>query len=117
MLDHFFRNRVIWVYNGTLDFRKQMNGLAQLVLDEMGRLPNDGSVYVFRNRQRDKLKVLMWDRNGFVLGYKRLEKGTFDFPKTASGSVVITRDELAMMVSGMPMVYVGKDAEKELCFS
>ena len=117
MMVDFFKDRAIWVHNGHLDFRKQMNGLIEIVVEEMGKSPNDGSLYVFRNKQRNKLKVLIWDRNGFVLGYKRLERGHFDFPKMVLGSMTITPDELYMMVSGMPIVYVGKDAEKELYFS
>ena len=105
------------MYNGGIDFRKQINGLIHLVQDEMQSPPNDGSLYVFRNRGRDKLKVLMWDRNGFVLGYKRLEKGRFDFPETGELKVSMTMDQLMMLVSGMPMVYVGNKPEKMMMFS
>ena len=116
-MEAYFKKRNIYVYNGTLDFRKQMNGLIHLVNEEMKSRPNDGNLYVFRNRGRDKLKILMWDRNGFVLGYKRLEKGHFDFPKGEGEQCEITHEQLYMMVSGMPMIYLGKGTEKSTCFS
>ena len=94
-----------------------MNGLIHLVIEEIKGQPNDGNLYIFRNRQRDKLKILMWDRNGFVLGYKRLEKGHFDFPEEKGDVVSITWDQLYMMVSAMPMIYAGKESEKNVVFS
>ena len=117
MIEAYFKKRNIFVYNGTLDFRKQMNGLIHLVNEEMQSRPNDGNVYVFRNRGRDKLKILMWDRNGFVLGYKRLEKGHFDFPKVGGSHCEITHEQLTMMVSGMPIIYLGKETEENVYFS
>ncbi len=98
----------IWVYSEPLDFRKQLNGLIEVVLGELGKRPDDGSLYVFRNRQRNKLKILVWDRNGYFMGYKRLEKGRFYFPqeKTEAGPVTMTADELYALVSGMPIVHL-----------
>lgn len=93
----------IWVYRKPIDFRKQINGLVQTVVDEMKRSPGDGAVYVFRNQQRDKIKVLMWDRNGFVLGYKRLERGKFDF-SIESDEVRLSWVEFWDLISGMPLV-------------
>jgi transposase len=82
-----------------------MNGLIQLILEEGRKEPNDGSLYVFRNRQSNKVKLLVWDRNGYFLGYKRLDKGKFDFPVTEDGSIRLTKTELFSLVSGMPMVH------------
>lgn len=114
---NFLKDRCIYIYNGHIDFRKQVNGLVGLVVDEMSKSPNDGSLYVFRNRQRNKLKVLVWDRNGFVLGYKRLEKGHFDFPKVSLGVITISKEELVMLVSGMPLIYGLGSSQKEVYFS
>ena len=94
----------IWIYSEPIDFRKQMNGLIQVVLSEGKQAPNDGSLYVFRNRQSNKIKCLMWDRNGYFLGYKRLAKGRFDFPVTKGGGIHLTKNELFSLVSGMPMI-------------
>ena len=109
--------RSVWIYKPSIDFRKQINGLVAMVTEEMGQRPNDGSLYIFRNRGRNKIKVLMWDRNGFVLAYKRLEKGRFDMPEDKAGSVEITGDQLLMLISGMPMIHLCKNSEKEVAFS
>jgi transposase len=109
--------RPIWLYAPQLDFRKQINGLIQVVISQMGQRPNDGGIYLFRNRQRTKLKVLMWDRNGFILCYKRLEKGKFDIPVDLTGAIELSWEQIMMLISGMPIVHIGKYIEKELCFS
>jgi transposase len=95
--------REVWLYLPSLDFRKQMDGLIQIVAGEMGKKPNDGSVYVFRNRSKDKLKLVMWDRNGFWLGYKRLETGRFDFPTNEAGEIRLNWEQMYLLVSGLPM--------------
>ena len=79
-MNSWLRGRKIWVYTQVVDFRKQLDGLVGIIGNEMGLKAEDG-LYVFRNRNRDKLKIILWDRNGFVMGYKRLERGRFDFPE------------------------------------
>lgn len=61
--------------------RKSFYGLSGLVRNELEQDPSSGSVYIFINRRRDKIKLLVWDRSGFVLYYKALESGTFEIPK------------------------------------
>ena len=85
-----------------VDFRKAHDGLCALVRDEFGDDPFSGDVFVFHNGARDRVKLLLWDRNGFWLLYKRLEKGTFPFDVRGDGSrVEITRAQLAMMLEGL----------------
>lgn len=110
------RDRKVWLYREAIDFRKQMNGLVQLIVEEKGSRPNDGAVYVFRNRQRDKVKLLLWHKNGFFLGYKRLERGKFDFP-TDADVVEVDAEALRELMLGMPMVYKGKGQAEKLVFS
>ena len=69
MINGIFK-REIWLYGKPLDFRKQLNGLVEMVAAKMEKAPNDGSIYVFRSKGKDKIKILFWDRNGFWLGYK-----------------------------------------------
>lgn len=82
------------------DMRKSINGLCFLVDGELGETPTCGTVYVFCNRLKDKLKVLYWDGNGFCLLYKRLEKGRFKLPQDAQ-SLSITPDELRWLLQGI----------------
>ena len=58
--------RKVWLYREHIDFRKQMNGLVQLIVEEKGSRPNDGAVYVFRNRQRNKVKLSLPPKSGPV---------------------------------------------------
>ena len=77
MLSLSSRQRFFW-YRGAADMRKSFHGLCLLVETEMGLDLMSGDVFVFVNRKRDRMKLLMWDRTGFVIWYKRLEEGTFE---------------------------------------
>ncbi|WP_198263387.1 IS66 family insertion sequence element accessory protein TnpB [sulfur-oxidizing endosymbiont of Gigantopelta aegis] len=65
----------VYLVSGVTDMRKATNGLSLIVSEQLEHNPFDGSVFVFCNRQRDKLKILYWERNGFWLYYRTLEKG------------------------------------------
>lgn len=93
----------VWIYSEPIDFRKQINGLVDVVLGVLEKEPDNGDMYIFRNRRSNRIKMLLWDRNGYFCGLKRLEKGKFDFPES-SGSVQITESEMSSIISGMPMV-------------
>ena len=93
----------VWIYSEPIDFRKQINGLVDVVLGVLEKTPDNGDMYIFRNRQSNRIKLLLWERNGYFLGLKRLEKGKFDFPQS-SGSVEINESEIIGIISGMPMV-------------
>ena len=85
-----------------VDFRRAHDGLCALVRDEFGDDPFSGDVFVFHNGARDRVKLLVWDRNGFWLLYKRLEQGTFPFDVRGEGArVEITRAQLAMILEGI----------------
>lgn len=71
----------IYVASQAIDFRKAINGLAALISEEYETPVQDGSVYVFYNRAMDRVKCLFWDKNGFVLYHKRLERSRFKMGK------------------------------------
>jgi transposase len=94
-------NTPIWFYGEVIDFRKQIDGLVLLVSDHLQMNPVSGQLFLFRNRGGNKIKILWWDRNGFWLFYKRLEKGKFQFPQLNTNSMELTRDQLSWLLSGL----------------
>lgn len=95
------------------DMRKGFDGLSQLVRDRIAQDPLSGHLYVFRNRRRDRIKVLYWDRDGLALWYKRLEKGTFRFPEAVDGRVEVTPAEIAAILEGIDL----RQARRQARFS
>ena len=92
----------IYACTSPVDFRKQHDGLVAIVRSEMGANALDGSLFAFFNRRRDRIKLLLWDRNGFWLFYKRLERGTFErLRDVGSERLRITRAELSMLLDGI----------------
>jgi transposase len=83
--------------------RKGFTGLAGLVLNEMKRDPMQGEAYIFINKRRTMVKVLVWDRTGFVIYYKKLSSGTFEIPswETNKTSKEIEIPTLLMMLEGV----------------
>lgn len=81
--------------------RKSFDALSGLVRNQLQRDPASGEVYVFVNRSRNCIKLLHWESGGFVLYYKRLEKGTFTIPKMQVGSGVLKWPELVLMIEGI----------------
>lgn len=91
----------IWLYPKPVDFRKQMDGLVMLIADHLKLNPSTGQLFLFRNRESNKIKLLWWDRNGFWLCYKRLERSRFIFPEGCSATVKLTNEQLGWLLSGL----------------
>jgi transposase len=86
------------------DMRKGFDTLAALVRDGLGYDPLSGHLFVFRSRRGDRVKLLWWDRDGLTLYYKRLEKGTFRFPRSGdpqARSVEVSSQELSLLLWGI----------------
>ena len=91
----------VYLHREFVDFRKAINGLVVIVEQAMALSPYEDAVFVFCNRGRDKLKVLYWDRTGFCLWYKRLEKAKFVWPKRAEAEVVeLTEEQFHWLLRG-----------------
>ena len=89
-----------------VDFRKGFDGLVQIVRDGFCEDPFAGDLFCFFNRRRDRVKVLVWDRNGFWLHYKRLERGTFEcIGDRGRGTrrIEIDRIELQLLLEGIAL--------------
>jgi transposase len=93
----------IWLSSEATDMRCGFDRLADRVRIVIGQDPLSGHWFVFRSRRGDRLKILVWDRDGFVLWYKRLETGVFKLPQVMAGarSVELRASELAMVLDGI----------------
>jgi transposase len=96
----------IYVYARPTDMRKGVNGLSGMVRSELQADPIDGSLFVFINRRRDRLKMLHFDGGGFWLYYRLLEAGTFEALSSPGRVPVVELDatQLAMLLSGVSLV-------------
>lgn len=95
----------IWLAVEATDMRCGFDRLAERVRAVIGQNPLGDSLFIFRSRRGDRLKILTWDRDGFVLWYKRLEAGVFKLPGVKDGarSVELRASELAMILDGIDM--------------
>lgn len=97
-------NSKIWLYPTPVDFRRQIDGLVILIADHLKLNPTSGQLFLFRNRSANKIKLLWWDRNGFWLCYKRLEKGRLTFPSIIDDVLELTGDQLSWLLSGLDYI-------------
>jgi transposase len=112
----------IFAYTGVVDMRKGFNGLSGIVREAFRSDPTDGSLFLFINRRRDRMKLLYFDGGGFWLYYRLLESGTFETLKSEPGSCRLQMDatELSMLLSGVSLIdsqprrkrYSGKSAQQ-----
>lgn len=98
--------RAVRVYFATQpqNLRRSFDGLSNEIRHALGYNPLDGHVFVFMNRRRNQVKLIVWTRGGFTIVHKRLERGTFTFPSRVTGdaaSVAIDVHELAMLLEGI----------------
>jgi len=104
----------IYIYTDAVDLRKAVNGLVLLLNDTFEQNPQSGDLYLFINRARNRIKCLCWDRNGFVLYYKRLEEGRFNYSKHLVGDkIIITEKQLSALLMGLDFYRLGLYPEKE----
>jgi transposase len=99
----------IFVRPGATDMRKHINGLSAIVESTMHQSPLSGDLFLFANRQRSVLKVVYWDRNGFCLWLKRLEKDRFPWPNDIDEAREITKDEVTMLLRGIDFWHEHKE--------
>jgi transposase len=93
----------IFLYTRPADLRKGFDGLAGLVREQFDADPLDGSLFLFVNRRRDRIKILHFDGTGFWLYYKRLEAGTFETVASEENHVEIDATQLAMLLGGVSL--------------
>lgn len=95
----------VYLACGPTDLRKSIDGLAVLVKEGFELDPFSPCLFVFCNRQRDKIKILQWEHNGFWLHYRRLERGKFQWPaeNCGSGTITISRRQLRWLLDGLSL--------------
>lgn len=95
----------VYLCRTAVDFRKSIGGLSALVEQELGFNPFGDALYVFVNRQRSKIKILYWHRNGFCLWYKKLERQRFAWPAADADTRTYTIDprELEWLLEGFDL--------------
>ena len=95
----------IWLAAEATDMRCGFDRLAERVQTVTGENPLSGHLFVFRSRCGSRLKILLWDRDGYVLWYKRLESGVFKLPRLTPGtrSIELRASELAMLLDGIDL--------------
>ena len=91
---------LIWLVAGFTDLRKGLDGLSALVQSRLNENPFNGSLYIFRGRRGDKIKVLWYSHDGLCLFYKRLSDGRFVWPQVTEGTVAMSAAQLAMLLEG-----------------
>jgi transposase len=96
----------IYVASGPTDLRRGFDGLSALTRSVIGADPMSGHLFVFINNRKNRIKILAWDRTGYLLLYKRLERGTFRIPvKPEAGRkhVEVDSGELTLMLEGLDL--------------
>jgi transposase len=94
----------IYLAAGATDMRKGFEGLYGLVRDRLQCEPLSGHIFVFSNAQRNRLKLLFWDGSGLWVCAKRLEKGRFHWPKAEGEKVLLSQEELALLLGGIDLL-------------
>ena len=92
-----------YIFRQPTDMRKGFNGLSGLVRSHCSHDLLSGDVFIFLNRRRDRIKLLVWDRTGFVVWYKVLEKGTFELPMSEKDSLALSWAQLHLLLEGIEM--------------
>jgi transposase len=98
--------RRYFLYRKQADMRKGFDGLCGLVRQELAKDPLSGDIFIFFNRRRNQVKLLLWERDGFSLYHKRLERGTYEIP--SGGSSEIKAQELLLVLQGISLKHIRK---------
>jgi transposase len=96
-------NTRVYLAVGNTDMRKEINGLSVLVESTLGLYPFSGHLFAFCNRKRTLVKILFWDRNGFALYQKRLEKHRFKWPESPREVMEINARDLSFLLEGLDL--------------
>ena len=111
----FPSNCQVYISIASVDMRKAIDGLSSLVENHLLHNPFSGQLFVFSNKKKNMVKILYWQRNGFCLWQKRLEKGRFRWPSSNDEVLSLTSRELSWLLEGLDIHQV--KAHKKLTYS
>ena len=102
---HLTDQRRYHLYRKETDMRKSFNSLSGIVKNELGKMIKEGDVFIFINKPRTHIKLLRWEKNGFTLFYRKLDKGAFEMPvfNHDDRSMTITSDQLQFILKGISL--------------
>ena len=93
----------VYIAKEPADMRKSFDGLSALVAGVLELDPLSGHLFVFINKRRDRIKILYWDRDGFCIWYKRLERGVFELPTRGPAGVELDHQQLSRLLGGLDL--------------
>lgn len=93
----------IFLCTRAMDMRKGFDGLHGVVLEVLRQDPLSGDLFVFLNKRRDRVKLLIWEGDGMLIVYKRLERGTFSLPASSADSLVLSSAQLSLLLGGIDL--------------
>lgn len=104
---HLSNSCTYYLYNGKTDMRKGFDSLSGIITSKMQGNVLSGAVFIFINRKRNQVKLLLWEGDGLSLYHKRLEKGTYELPATAnanaSSAIIISAQQLQLILQGISL--------------
>ena len=101
MLKEIAERSTVYIVTGYSDLRKGIDGLAAVVEGVLSQEPFSSSLFLFCGRRRDRIKGLLWEGDGFLLLYKRLDNGAFRWPRTESEARLLTEQEIRWLLEGL----------------
>lgn len=91
----------VYLVCGYTDMRRGIDGLAAILQQNYGLEPCSGSLFLFCGRRRDRLKALLWEEDGFLMLYKRLDNGGFQWPRSESEARLLTQEQYVWLMQGL----------------
>lgn len=91
----------LYLASKPVDFRKGMDGLAAIVMNEFELDPFSGAIFIFRSKRSDRMKFIVWDGTGLVMTYKRIEGSGFVWPRMSDGIITINRSQFEALFEGL----------------
>jgi transposase len=108
-----FNSLPIWLASEPIDFRKAIDGLCALIVDQLSCQPNHG-IFIFYNSTPNRLKIIMWHINGFMMIYKRFEKNKLTIKKDYNGMVSLSSEQLTWLLMGVDWITLSGNESCEI---